>query len=134
MESLKKTDEIKEFVVKTLEEKISRTRSVKKILEVMAEKYEKTVIEKVLEVNWKISGYNTDGSVDSLLDKFEEMVAETETLKLAERLGFALSLQLIDRLEIGGKIDSGEKMRLKDIIEDMDGNPRDRDTMATMKK
>ena len=38
LESLKKNDAVKEFVVKTLVEKVGVTRTVKKILEVMTEK------------------------------------------------------------------------------------------------
>ena len=56
----------------------------------------------------KISGFWTDDKVDVLIDRFEEMVTETETLRLAERLRYALSSQFIDRLEDGGKINSGE--------------------------
>ena len=51
------------------------------------------------------------------------MVTETKSLRLAERLDYALSLQFIDRLETGGKINSGEKIRLKDLLEDVDGIP-----------
>ena len=62
------------------------------------------------------------------------MVTDTETLRLAERLRYALSSQFIDRLEEGGKINSNEKLRLKDILEDVEGNPKDGDTMEAMKK
>ena len=37
MESLKKNENIKEFVVKTLVEKVGETRTVKRVLEVMIE-------------------------------------------------------------------------------------------------
>ena len=47
---------------------------------------------------------------------------------------YALSLQFADRLEDGGKINSNEKLRLKDILEDVEGNPKDGDTMEAMKK
>ena len=41
MESLKKNETIKAYVTKTLVEKIGGTREVKKVLDVMAEKYSK---------------------------------------------------------------------------------------------
>ena len=82
----------------------------------------------------KICGFRTDGKVDALIDRFEEMVTETETLKLAERLRYVLSSQFISRLEEGGKINSNEKLRLQDILEDTEGNPKDGDTMEAMKK
>ena len=124
MESLKKNKIIQYFVTKTLVEKIGITRTVKRVLDLMAEKYAKTTKEKIMETMKKISGFRIEDKVDVLIDRFEEMVTETETLKLAERLKYALSLQFIERLEDGGKINSGERIRLKDILEDVDGNPK----------
>ena len=46
LKSLKKNYVIKEFVVTTLVEKVGATRTAIKIKEVMAEKFNKTVIEK----------------------------------------------------------------------------------------
>ena len=82
----------------------------------------------------KISGFRTDEKVDVLIDNFDEMVMEVETLELARRLKYALSSQFVDRLEESGKINSTEKLRLKDILEDADGNPKAGQTMETMKK
>ena len=73
----------------------------------MTEKYVKTTGERILEVMKKISSFSIDDKVDVLIDRFDEMVTETKNLRLAERLNYALSLQFVDRLEIGGKINSG---------------------------
>ena len=100
----------------------------------MTEKYAKTTGERILEVMKKISSFSIDDKVDVLIDRFDEMVTETKNLTLAERLNYALSLQFVDRLDTGGKINSGEKIRLKDLLEDVDGNPRDGDTAENMKK
>lgn len=43
MESLKKNESIKDFVVKTLVEKVGETRMVKGVLEVIIEKFGKTM-------------------------------------------------------------------------------------------
>ena len=59
MESLKKNETIKEFVTKTLVEKIGETRTVECVMEVLAEKYSKTVCEKIAEVMRKISRFWT---------------------------------------------------------------------------
>ena len=117
IESLKKNEAIKDYVTKTLVEKIGATRTVQRILELMAEKYAKTLCEKITENMKWICGFRTDDKVDVLIDDFEEMVTETRTLRLNERLEYALSSQFIDRLEKGGKINSGERLRLKDILE-----------------
>ena len=45
-----------------------------------------------------------------------------------------MSLQFIERLEEGGKINSGERIRLKDLLENVDGNPKARDMVEDMKK
>ena len=82
----------------------------------------------------KICGFQTDDKVEALIDRFEEMVTDAETLRLAERLRYALSSQFISRLEEGGKINSNEKLRIKDILEDVEGNPKDGNTMEAMKK
>ena len=84
----------------------------------------------------KISRFKTEEKVNMLIDRFEEMVTEIEAVKLVDRLKYALSAQFVDRLEESGKINSNEKLRLKDILEDMEGNPKegDSDTMELMKK
>ena len=46
MESLKKNETIKDFMMKTLVEKVGETRTVRRILEAMAEKYSKTLCKK----------------------------------------------------------------------------------------
>ena len=82
----------------------------------------------------KISGFRTDDKVDVLIDNFDEMIMEVENLRLARRLKYALSSQFVDRLEESGKINLNEKLRLKDILEDTEGNPKEGETTETMKK
>ena len=109
-------------------------RTVKKVLEVMSEKFSKTTGEKMLNLMNKISNFKTDENVDKLIDRFEEMVTETDKLKLATNLRYALSLQFVERLEKDGKINSGEKLRLRDVIEDYAGEPRVGDVTQYLKK
>ena len=47
-----------------------------------------------------------------------------EAIRLADRLKYALSAQFVDRLEESRKINYNEKLRLKDILEDVNGNPK----------
>ena len=95
LESLKKNDAVKEFVVKTLVEKVGNTRTVKKILEVMTEKFAKTTSEKTSDMMKKISGngFKSEDKIDVMIDRFEEMITETENIRLAENLRYAMSLQ-----------------------------------------
>ena len=123
LESLKKNDVVKQFVLNTLIEKVGRTRAVKKILEVMTEKFSKTTSEKTSDMMKKISGdgFRSEEKIDVKIDKFEEMVIEIENIKLAENLRYAMSLQFLERLEKCGKINTIERMKLKDVIEDVNG-------------
>ena len=68
------------------------------------------------------------------MDRFKDMVTEVDKIELAANLKYALSLQFVDRLEKSGKINTGEKLRLKDAMEDENGEPRAGDVTENMKK
>ena len=91
---MKKNDEVKQFVVNTMIEKVGRTITVKKILEVMTDKFSKTTSEKTSDMMKKLSGniFRSEDKIDVKIDKFEEMVIEIENIKLAENLRYAMSL------------------------------------------
>ena len=118
IESLKKNEVIREFVHRTLVEKVGDIITVKRVLDIMMEKYSKTKDEKILELMKKISNFKMDDSVETLIDRFEEMMTEVDKEKLAENLKYALSSQFVDRLEKESKIKAGEKLRLNDVMED----------------
>merc|ERR1712148_140967 len=102
---------------------------------VMAEKYSLMICEKITEVMKTICGFRTDDKVDTLIDKFDEMMVEVQSLNLmTARIRYALSSQFVDRLEAGGKINSTEKLRLKDLPEDADGKPKPGEIVEDMKR
>ena len=129
LESLKKNEVIKEFVVKTLVEKVGTTRTVMRILEVMTEKFDKNLSEKTNDMMRKISGegFKSDENVDKMIDRFGDMIIEMKKIKLAENLDYAMGLQFLERLEKSGKVNAVEKKILRDILEDVDGNPKEGD-------
>ena len=133
-ESLKKNNIIKEFVHRTLVEQVGEVRTVKRIIEVMMDKYSKTKSEKILELMRKISCFKIDDNVENLIDRFKELITEVEKEKLMENLKYVLSSQFIDRLEKENKINTGEKLRLKDVMEDIDGKPKVGNILEYMKK
>ena len=128
LESLKKNDKIKDFVVTTLTEKTENDRKVVAILRVMAEKYERTMSEKCLNLMAEMVSLKTEGGIENTTDKFGKMMAEVKKSDLAANLNFAMMLQFMERLEKNRKISSDERMRLKDKIETEDGKPKDRDS------
>ena len=78
----------------TLIEKVGSTRTVKKILDVMTEKFSKTLSEKTLDMMKKISGegFKTDDKIDVMIDKYEEIVTETVNIELAKNLRYSMNL------------------------------------------
>lgn len=63
---------MKEFVVKTLAEKVGETITVKRILDVMAEKFAATTYEKTSEMMKKICGneFKSEDKIDLMIDRF----------------------------------------------------------------
>ena len=124
LESLKKNDKIKDFVVSTLTEKTENDRKVAAILKVMPEKYERTMSEKCLHLMAKMVNFKTDGGIKNTTDRFGKMMVEVKKLDLDANLNFAMMLQFMKRLEKNGKISSDERMRLKDDIETKESRPK----------
>ena len=83
MESLKKNERVNQYITKTLLEKIKDEREVKKVLDLLAEKYSRMVCEMIKEVEKKIIDFKTGEKVDLLIDRFEEMVTEMDALEYA---------------------------------------------------
>ena len=134
LESLKKNDKIKDFVVSTLTEKTENDRKVAAILTVMAEKYERTVSEKCLNLMSEMVNFKTEGGIENTTDRFGKMMAEVKKLDLATNLNYAMMLQFMERLEKNGKISSDERMRLKDEIETREGKPMFADSAERVQK
>ena len=99
LESLKKNDKIKDFVVNVLTEKSENNRKVVAILKVMSEKYERTMSEKCLSLMAEMVNFKTEGGIENTTDRFGKMMAEVKKLDLAANLNFAMMLQFMERLE-----------------------------------
>ena len=72
--------------------------------------------------------------IDVMIFKFEEMITEIEKIQLAENLKYAIRLQFLKRFKNSGKIDTVDKMIMRDVLEDVNGNPRDGGIIELMKK
>ena len=62
------------------------------------------------------------------------MIIQMKKIKLAENLDYAMGLQFLERLEKSGKVNAVEKKILRDILEDVDGNPKEGEMLELMKK
>ena len=72
--------------------------------------------------------------MNKMIDRFGDMILEMKKIRLAENLDYAIGLQFLKRLEKSGKVNAVEKNILRDILEDVDGNPREGGTLEMMKK
>ena len=70
-ESLKKNETIKDYVHKSMIEKIGDERTVKNVIKILSEKYSITTGEKILLLMKTISEFKIDDDVETLIDKFE---------------------------------------------------------------
>ena len=69
-----------------------------------------------------------------MLDRFRDMFLEMKRIKLAKNLEYAIGLQFLERLEKSGKVKTVEKKILKDILEDVNGNPKEGGILELTKK
>ena len=117
-------------------EKVGEKRTVKKILDVLSEKYAKNLGERTQDTMRMISGSNfkTEDKIEMKIDKFEEMLTEVERIGFVNNFRYALSLQFLERWEKCGDNNIVERMKLKDVIEDVNSNPKAEDTLELMKK
>ena len=105
-----------------------------RILEVMNKKYGMNLCEKTSDMMRKISGERFKSDVYKMIDRFGDMLTEMKKIKLAENLDFAMGLQFLERLEKSGKVNAVEKKILRDVLEDVDGNPKEGEMVELMKK
>ena len=121
IESLKKNERIKEYVITVVIDRTANNtlKTVQAVLEVLAEKYAKTKAEKCNDIMEKIISFSTDKSesCEKFLDKFESLMAEVSREKINACLNYVMSLLMIKRAHEGEKITSDEKIRLKEVIE-----------------
>jgi len=64
-----------------------------------------------------ITEFRTEDKIEVLMDRIGDIVTEVSRMDVVTNLEYAMSLQLVDRLEKSGKINSSEKLRVKDVIE-----------------
>ena len=69
---------MEDFVVESFVENVRAAGIVKRILEVMTEKFAKTLGEMMLEAKRMMSNIKMKINIDMLLDNFEKVVTETD--------------------------------------------------------
>ena len=94
LETLKENGNIRKFVIDTLIRKVGETRTVKRILEIMSEKYQRKIGEKIMGVMKKIcgEGFKTNGDIERVIDSFEQMMVDIDEVKLEQNLKFGMGL------------------------------------------
>ena len=84
LESLKKNDVLKEYAMSQIVKRTERLKTVKSILDVMDEKYFRTVGEKTLEVMKKMVDYKGDGRLEEMIDRFGRLTTDVEKIDLVQ--------------------------------------------------
>ena len=101
----------------------------------ITEKFDRNLCEKTNGMMRKISreGFKSDENVDRMIDRFGDIILEMKKIKLAETLYHVMGLQFLEKLEKSGKVNAVEKKISRDILEDVDGNPKEGDMLGLMK-
>ncbi len=129
LEVLKKKKGLKDYVMNTV---LDRTqiegRTVRKVLEVLREKYEKTYAEKTEVMIEKIMALMKVGENESgeqTWDKFYRLVSEFEKMNLNEHPRYMLGMIMIAGLEDSKKITDEEKRKFREVMENDGRKPKD---------
>ena len=126
LESLKKNKEIKDYVITVILDKTVEIddKTVKKVLSLLEEKYDKTTVEKSKEVLKEILEFDMkeDESCEKYWDKFQALVTKCQTEKINEKLYYLLGNMMINKAKDRGKLNEEEKRRLFDTIETEKGS------------
>ena len=129
LEVLKKKKDLKDYVMNTV---LDRTqiegRTVRKVLEVLREKYEKTYAEKTEVMIEKIMVLMKVGESESgeqTWDKFYRLVSEFEKMNLNEHPRYMLGMIMIAGLEESKKITDEEKRKFREVMENDGRKPKD---------
>ena len=122
IESLKKNETLKEYVITVVIDRTAKnaSKTVQAVLDVIAEKYAKTKAEKCSDIIEKIFDFPKDKSVtcEKFLDKFESLSAEISREKINTCLNYVICLLMMNTAHEIGMITSDEKIRLKEVIEE----------------
>lgn len=126
VESLKqnKSEKVKQYVINVLLEKVKEDKTVKRVLELLEEKFKKTTCEKVRNVEKRWIEFGVDGEIEKVVGDWERIMDDMTKLGLMTEIRkYAMSARFIDKLEEAGKIDTTEKYRLRDMIQNNRGEP-----------
>ena len=103
MEVLKKKDDLKDNVLTTI---LNRTqnegKTVKKVLDILSEKYSETYAEKtqnMIKKMIKIQNIGEDKTAEEIWDNFAKLVGEFNKMELSKSPGYMLGMLLIECLE-----------------------------------
>ena len=103
-------------------------RSVRKVLEVLREKYEKTYAEKtevMIEKIMALMQVEESESGEKTWDKFYRLVSELEKMNLNEHPRYMLGMIMIAGLEESKKIIDEEKRKFREVMENDGRKPKD---------
>jgi hypothetical protein len=126
--NLKKNCDIKDYIIMVVLDNTTEgvDKTVKKVLDLLAEKYAKTTTEKSKEVFDKILKFKMeeDETCEKYWDRFQSLITDCDRENLRSKFYYLMVILFIDEAGKNGKINSEEMRRLKEVIEKDNDNDR----------
>jgi hypothetical protein len=138
IESLKKNETVKKYVVDVILEGtvLVVDKTVKKVLDIMSDRFEKTKAEKLKDVFKNMIGMEQrdDEDFESYLDRFTANMVEIDKMAYVHHVKYLMGRFFVDRAH---DVTPEEILRMKDAMEDTTGDerkPKNDDVVSTLKK
>ena len=98
MESLEKNYKVRGFITSTVTQRTDTIRTVKSILDVMADIYSCTIGKKTLRAMRDITIFNREGSIDNLICRYDRMIPDVKEIDLEQILMYRLILHFVEMM------------------------------------
>ena len=136
IESLKKNKDIKENDINVIQDKAKEIgdRSVKRVMDILEEKYRRTTVEKTKDTLKDILGFEmkAEENFEEYWDRCEILLTKCNREKVNEKFYYMMAAMIVDKAEKNGKLTEEEKRRLNEAIEkeeNSDRVPKDEETV-----
>ena len=136
IESLKRNKDIKENDINVIQDKARDIgdKSVKRVMEILEEKYSKTTVEKTKDILKDILEFEMkkEENFEEYWDRCEILLTKCKREKINEKFYYMMAAIIVDKAEKNGKLTEEEKRRLNESIEseeDSDRVPKTEETV-----
>merc|ERR1712237_206287 len=126
VESLKRNKDIKENDIMVIQDKTRELddRSVKRVLDILEDKYRKTTVEKAKDVLKDILEFemNAEESFEEYWDRCEILITKCKREKINEKFYYMMATMMVNKAE--KKLSEEEKRKLNEALEKEENSDR----------